>query len=770
MKEDELLNNEVQEPENLEETKEVHTLEDLSMTALHQLEDEYDTEEFADASDDANLIFKTVVDTKEEMAKEAEEKIEALTEKKEHWWNKLSQKFNQLPKKKKIILICSICLVLLLILGLVLYLILKPSNPNVPEGPSVVIEMDNYRYENGSLIFLSHDQEIGRYECQNKDENLCKMAVINNDDNFLGAKNVDENNDPLILNTNIYYDRYVFVVDHNNEKDESIFLYDLKNNEIIETVFAVKTYQEYANYIVLKNDQSKYGVFYLNEEDLETIIPYTYDALGLVSNNSDTPTYAVVKDHNNYYLASMENKILTKAVTDNIVYANDKHLVTLNSENKYDVRDYEMNILNETPYDYIYPLENYMLYVNDEKLFVADYENNPMLIDGLTLKNKYYDPVNVYENFELKETKKAFDYELTDNLLNINVYNNTEYENYSINLLEGELSKTLAFMNYFEGNLYFYSDEEKTTLIGQYPCSNKNNLAKDNLALSSCKLANESFYRETTGNTKEKDQTANLGTLPIINNQYVFILDGNEIKLYDLINAKEKAQYKGVDTSSYTNTSAVSFRNASELYFIAASNASGRYGVAKITSDGVSPVIPFEYQSIKWLGEYLVVQDNNGYVLKDIDNNTLTSAKQGAIVDYLEVDSTHKYLKTYKDNMYFVHKYEDDLNNTSYNYIELYKEYYAAVFNNRVHLYRYDDEKLTEYIYDEKDEEAGIELKTNNYYGDGTKSFVISFNQNQIEVQIGNTNNTYTKHGPFSTTIKGENNNEGSEKPDESQN
>ena len=45
MKEDELLNNEVQEPENLEETKEVHTLEDLSMTALHQLEDEYDTEE-----------------------------------------------------------------------------------------------------------------------------------------------------------------------------------------------------------------------------------------------------------------------------------------------------------------------------------------------------------------------------------------------------------------------------------------------------------------------------------------------------------------------------------------------------------------------------------------------------------------------------------------------------------------------------------------------------------------------------------------------------
>ena len=126
-----------------------------------------------------------------------------------------------------------------------------------------------------------------------------------------------------------------------------------------------------------------------------------------------------------------------------------------------------------------------------------------------------------------------------------------------------------------------------------------------------------------------------------------FVLDGDAIKLYDLINNKEIAPYKNVDTSSYTNVDNVTFRSTNELYFIAQSNTRDNYGVAKITSNGVEPVIPFEYQSIKWLGDYFVAQNASGYALYDTENQKLTSDKNSPIVDYLEVDSTHKYLKTY---------------------------------------------------------------------------------------------------------------------------
>ena len=59
------------ELETLDETKEINTLKDLSRTALNQIVDEYQ-EEFDDGMDDADLIFKAVVDTKEEIKKEQE--------------------------------------------------------------------------------------------------------------------------------------------------------------------------------------------------------------------------------------------------------------------------------------------------------------------------------------------------------------------------------------------------------------------------------------------------------------------------------------------------------------------------------------------------------------------------------------------------------------------------------------------------------------------------------------------------------------------------
>ena len=630
-------------------------------------------------------------------------------------------------------------------LGVGLYFLLrKDSEPPIEEEPPIVLEMGSYRYENGNLVFTKDDEEIGRYECENKDETLCAMAPLTNDDDFSGTKKVDQDGNPLELISNVYFDRYVFIVDHKDENDKSIKVYDLKENEVLKTVFSVKAYEEYENLVVLKNEKSLYGLEHITEDGFETVIPYNYDALGILPDQEEVNYLAVTSD-NNSYLADMGNKILTKAFNTSIVYATSSHIVTKDEDDKYYVYDYNSTLLNDEGYDYIVPLENIMLYVQNRKLFVSDYSNNKMLSDGYELKNTAYDPVETYEDYKLTKTEKAFDYELNGNRLSLNIYDGEDYENFSLNLLEGNLSSTLAFMNYYDGTLYFYSDEEKESLIGSYSCKNKNTIDENTKSLSTCTLAKDSFYKETTGNTKETDQSENLGSIPIINRQYVFLKDGETIYLYDLINKKELASYESVDTSSYTNMESVSFVNMNELDFIAKSKSSGKFGVVKISSDSVSPVVPFEYSSIKKLGEYYVIQSDNGYALYDLNGTKVSQDKNSPIVDYLEVDDTHRYLKTYKDNMYYVHTYDDQVSNSAYNYIELYNDYYAAVLNKKVHVFDYENNEITV----TEEGEKGLDLYIDNYYGEGTKAFRVTFDNTYVYVEVGNSNNTYTERVGF---------------------
>ena len=525
--------------ETLETTKEIQTLKDLSITAINNIENEYQ-EDFDDNMEDADLIFKSQTDTIEE--KEPEHNEESEEQKKENIFKKLWNKWLGLDKKKKIIILVCIFLVLIL-LGVGLYFLLRKDNePPIEEEPPIVLEMGSYRYENGNLVFTKDDEEIGRYECENKDETLCAMAPLTNDDDFSGTKKVDQDGNPLELISNVYFDRYVFIVDHKDENDKSIKVYDLKENEVLKTIFSVKAYEEYENLVVLKNEKSLYGLEHITEDGFETVIPYNYDALGILPDQEEVNYLAVTSD-NNSYLADMGNKILTKAFNTSIVYATSSHIVTKDEDDKYYVYDYNSTLLNDEGYDYIVPLENIMLYVQNRKLFVSDYSNNKMLSDGYELKNTAYDPVETYEDYKLTKTEKAFDYELNGNRLSLNIYDGEDYENFSLNLLEGNLSSTLAFMNYYDGTLYFYSDEEKESLIGSYSCKNKNTIDENTKSLSTCTLAKDSFYKETTGNTKETDQSENLGSIQIINRQYVFLKDGETIYLYDLINKKELASY-----------------------------------------------------------------------------------------------------------------------------------------------------------------------------------------------------------------------------------
>ena len=150
---------------------------------------------------------------------DSEKKVdEKPKKKKKNVFKTLINKWNELSKKQKIITIIIASLVLL---GLIITLIFvfKKDKNEVKEDP-VVLEADNYRYENGKLFFLDADgKDIGSYDCVNKNEKLCYVAYSSDEDNFDIEQNVYEDESIVLKRMSITNEDYVFIFDNKNEKD-----------------------------------------------------------------------------------------------------------------------------------------------------------------------------------------------------------------------------------------------------------------------------------------------------------------------------------------------------------------------------------------------------------------------------------------------------------------------------------------------------------------------------------------------------------------------
>ena len=713
--------------QELETTKEVITLHDLSLEALNNLEEkdeevteEADVEDLDENMEKADLVFKTEVETKEEV------KEELAKEKKENIFKKLAKKWKSLDKKKKIIVIC-VAVVLVLLIAVGIFFLVSGNDGPLDDTPDVILESDNYRYENGTLIFLDGDSEIGRYECEHKDETLCEVSYLTNDDAFDKTRMIDENGNDLTLRSQIYHNRYAFVTDRESTDTERIILYDMQENSTVQELKSVKAYDD--NYVALENTDNYYGLAQINDGEFKMVIPYEYEAVGVLPDQEEITRVMVQKD-GSQYLSDLSNKVLTKAFDETIVGANDRYVKTKDSEGAYHVYDYNVTELKDKTWDYVVLLTDYMITVEDQKLYVMNYEGSPMNREGIALNNENYNAVETYEELKLIDTEKSFDYELTGTLLNINVYNGSDKENHSINLNEGRLSSSLAYLEYFDGKLYLYSDQDKNTLIGSYPCDTRNEVGDGTSSLERCRIASESFMRETTGNTKEIDESGKLGWIPVIGKRYAFIADGDTIVLYDFTDSKKLATYSNVDTRSYTGVSEVTFTDASSVSFIAQSKNSSKYGVARISSGGVTPLIAFEANSIKGLGNYYVVEKDGTYALYDLDSSKKSDDKTSPIVDY-----HGDYLKTYKDNSYFVHKFNGSVNDqNSHTYIELYDEYYVTVDNKDINIYNYDGENLTANL--SSGTRDLLKVQIDNFYGSGAKAFSVTFSGEYANVII----------------------------------
>ena len=548
----------------------------------------------------------------------------------------IKEKWDELTKKQKTIIIVISIVVLLLIIGLILYFtVFRKTESDKPKEKPVVVEKDNYRYEDGKLIFLDKsEKEIGTYECKNKNSDKCMVAKNDySTDTFERIISVDENDKEIEKTSQIYHDNYVFVKD-----GEDIVIYDIKKGESDLKLKTIKTYGT-DDLAVVEDDNSKYGLMEIKSTGYEYLIKPNYDNLGIINTEL---SYLIAKDKDKTYIIDTSDKKISSAFSSNIMSVN-KNYVVISNGSSYSLYNYSNKELL-SGYDYIRLHSNLISLVNTKKLYLRDNELNKLYEDGIRLDSTDYVKKYVYDkDNRLVETKKAYEVTINNDEISVTIGDKTQ----TLNLVEGKVSSNLKYMNYFDGKIYFYRDEEKKDLLGTYTCTNKNNLTDKDPSLNKCHIYTE---KETTSG--------------IYNNEYVFIYDNytsndGKIYLYDLKTSKTKGTYSKIE---FIDSKALD-SEVKQIYtnslFVKATSATGankgNLGVIEITSEKATGKVSFNYKSIEL--------SNNYYILVD------------------------------KDNSYSLYDSKFNPVNERFDELKTFTNYYVGIFNNKLNVYGYDSNK-----------------------------------------------------------------------------
>lgn len=593
-----------------------------------------------------------------------------------------------LTKKQKITIIVIASIIALLLICLIVYLLLpkKVEEPEQEPTETIVVDKGNYKYQDGTLVFLNDQKtEIGTYECENKEEEQCYMAYTSNDlDDVNVIKNIYEDNTNVQIRSEIFHNRFAFVND--GDKD-TIKLYDILENKTIGTYKKIKYYETLgSDYAILQNEEGKFGLVKITSNTIDTVINYTYDNLTSLEKKDNT---LIAKKGSKYYLINLNDKALTKAITRPIYDYDEAHLVVKNG-NSYDLTDYENKDIF-TGYNYISIINNtYVALVNDGSLYIRDYEKNKYNEVGYSLYNEAYSGLNTYgKDGVLKSSSYAYKINVNNNTLTVFLKNDNDVSEKGLNLNDGKASTKQKYYSSFDGILYFYSDEEKTNLLGSYVCTNKDNF-NESEDFKLCTVAHNYSFSE---NFKNHDNGLTNEILPIIDNRYVFITDDinsfdGEVKVYDLFKKQTLATYKRVSSKlAYPE-----FTFAPSLDNIIVKNKSDKFGVINLNNNGITKTYDFVYDRMERIGDYIeVAKDNKYQILFNNDSSSIT-------LDSKIYDFSGKYFVVKNNERFDI--YSDGgsdnpkkITNKSYKVIKLVGEslYLAIDDDNKVYVMTYDN-------------------------------------------------------------------------------
>lgn len=571
---------------------------------------------------------ESIKNPEEKVAFEEPKPLETI--KKEH--KSLKEKWINLdPKKRRAIIILSVILLLVIFAVVIYFVFFKKEEVKEPEEETVILEKDNYRYENGNLLFLDKsDRVIGEYECTNKDPEKClTMKADYSLDTLERVISTYENGDEIVKSSQIYLDKYVFITDGKESN-----LYDIKSKKKLLNIKNYKVYGTDRNLVVIANEDEKYGLIEINDEGYNYLIRPSYDNLGIVSTKN---IFLVALDKDKTYLIDKEGKKISSNISGTIKTASDKYIVVLKNKT-YNLYSYDNEELI-SDYDYIGLNDDLISLVKNNRLYLRDNDLNKLNEDGIRLSNSDYVRKYIYDNDnKLKETKKSYDIAVQDNIAMVTVDSDIK----NINILEGKVSKNYDYLSYYDGKLYFYNDEEKDDVLGTYTCKNKNEITNADSKLEKCMIL-----------------TTIDGYTGIYNNNIVLLYDNNNSDtIYTIYSLKDKAvkgtySYLEIVNSGEINSN-IKHIGTSTSYLIAQTNTGnnkGNYGVLEINTEKIKGKIAFDYQSIK--------KENDYYLFKNL---------QGLISIYNKSFS----------------KISND-----FAYIELLDKYYVGIINNKLNVYSY---------------------------------------------------------------------------------
>lgn len=623
-------------------------------------------------------------------------------EEKDNIFVKIKDKWLSLNSRSRTIIIVVSVVVILAIISLILFFVMNKKDTS-NKKKQVIVAKDNYRYEDGVLYFVVNHKDIGSYTCKNKDKNLCYVAFETNDDEF------DETNytDQEPVRSKIIKNKYVFIYDNAKKNQEKVILYDIKKQKDIATYKSIKTYDlNEDNLVFIKDKDDKYGLIKFSANNMKTRIDFDYDYLGVITEDKSSDEQKIVAelDHGSF-LIDYNGEKLTKTFNGAIKNYNANYVKTKDATKKYSLFNYEGEKKDED-LNYIDLLDNYYIAVDSEnKIKVYDYDKTKFNEEGIVLYNNDY----VKEIDEDNDAKYAYTYSLENSNLVIHVNNDGKDEVTTINLFEGLASKNYKYINYFNGSIYFYSDEEKTNLINSYKCNNKNNITSADAKLETCTIASDT--NEDNDDTNNIAQPASI--IPIYNNRYVFIKDKDIVNLVDLVDEKVMGTYAAVNSYSDATKTDYYIENTDNKY-IFARNKAGKYGLLKLSGNTIVSQYNFEYERLQKLGNgILAFKDGKSYIL-DFNGNKVTADYAGLIRNY-----TDKYVKVLSDNKYYVYDYKGQLVfEDGYKYVELYDGYVGLVDDsNKLSVNDYEGNLLINSI---------LKLSSTTYYKP-KEGYVVAF-------------------------------------------
>ncbi len=652
-------------------------------------------------------------------------------------------KWSKLTKKQKIVIIMSIVIVLLIIVVVLLYFLVfrkDDETPKKPEEPIVIVEKDNYRYEDGKLIFIDEEKnELGEYSCENQDEELCYVAYYSNEDEFDVSKNVYENGIPVDFRSDILLDNYVFIYDNTQIEDGNVKLYDIQNKEIIEEYQLVKEVSE--DKVIVEDLEDNYGILAFTADDTSNLIDFEYDYIGYILESNAL----VASNNNNYILIDLEGNEVSKNIPGEIKNF-DGNNISVKIDGSYYIYNYQGVRQSEEEYDYIRFVDGYIIAADNRRLYVFDKDVARMTMEGIRISSNKYNTELIF-NDELVQTGKEEAFAAYVNGTTLRIEYDDEYTD--VNLNEGIFSKSQEYYSYYQGKLYFYADAEKTQVLGSYACNYANSVDASTTELTNCFIAKES-------NIFKENSEATLGYLPIFNERFVFIADtsapgaNDNIILYDLQKNSKLATYKEVDARYYNNENKVNLVETAGT-IVLAKNTSDSYGLINIGSSSVTGVVSFSYKyneddtesftndTVKSLGDNLLFRISDGtYHLFDMDGNEITEniETKNEIVDY-----KGNYILVKSSDNYLIYDLDGSIVSSEYKYIAMEEDYYITVSSdNKVGVYTFaqgnvDLAKDLGIVIDGKD--CASELK----YGVKGKVLVLTYthdgSNDVVEINLG---------------------------------